>query len=127
MLALGFNGVHVFDQQNYPEFPIEYKQTNLLFRPQRSGISGFKTKVLSRYYSFLRKIPSGKARFQSLGFGADQYCLSKRGFCGPLGSFQKLSSINLDPDVKNETLRDDYEIFEICSWVLDGGCDFWFF
>lgn len=115
MLALGFNGVHVFDQQNYPEFPIEYKQTNLLFRPQRSGISGFKTKVLSRYYSFLRKIPSGKARFQSLGFGADQYCLSKRGFCGPLGSFQKLSSINLDPDVKNETLRDDLllEIEEI--------------
>lgn len=107
MLALGFEKVHVFNRESYPEYPDEHKQRNLLFRPQRPGISGIIVKFLSYYYRFLRSIPSSKAKFQSLGFGADQYYLSKRGFLGPSGILQKSLDIKLDPAIRNAKLRDD--------------------
>jgi putative transferase (TIGR04331 family) len=115
MLVLGFEKVYVFDQENYPEYPCEYKQQNLLFRPQRLGISGIIIKILNRIYSFLLRIPSVKARFQSLGFSADQYYLSKRGFSGPFGIFQKPLKIEFPSSMKNAKLRENLlaEIEEI--------------
>jgi hypothetical protein len=115
MHALSFEKVHVFDLENYPEYPNEQKQRNLLFRPQQSGISGIVIKILSRYYNLLRRIPSGKARFHNFGFGADNYYLSRRGLLGPLGIIQKPLKIELEPTVKSTKLRDNLlaEIVEI--------------
>lgn len=107
MLALGFEKVHVFNRESYPEYPDDHKQRNLLFRPQRPGISGIIVKFLSCYYRLLRSIPSSKAKFQSLGFGADHYYLSKRGFFGLSGILQKSLDIKLDPAIKNAKLRED--------------------
>lgn len=106
MLALGFENIQVFNYENYLEYPSEYRQRNLTFRPQRPGIFGIMIKALSCYYSLLQRIPSSKARFQSLGFGVDQYYLSKRGFSGPFSIFQKCLGANLDPGVRNKKLRD---------------------
>jgi hypothetical protein len=115
MHALSFEKVHVFDLENYPEYPNEHKQRNLLFRPQQPGISGIIIKILSRYYNLLLRIPSGRARFHNFGFGADNYYLSRRGLLGPLGIIQKPLKIELEPSVKSTKLRDNLlaEIEEI--------------
>ena len=115
MRALSIEKVHIFDLENYPEYPNEHKQRNLLFRPQQPGISGIVIKILSRYYNLLLRIPSSKARFQNFGFGADNYYLFTRGLLGPLGIIQKPLKIEFEPSVRSTKLRDNLlaEIKEI--------------
>ena len=106
MLALGLEKVRVFDKENYPEYPNEYIQPNLIFVPQQPGLAGVITKLLSQYYKVLHYLPSRKARLLSHGFGTDSYYLVKRGFFGLSGDFQKFVRLKLTPSEINTELRE---------------------
>lgn len=108
MLALGFETVHVFDQEEYPEYPSEHSQRNLVFRPQRPGLSGILTKLSGKYYMLLRRIPSARANIISKGLAYDEFYAAKRGLYGPFGLLRcDNRKIQLEPSPKNEDLRAD--------------------
>jgi hypothetical protein len=107
MVALGYEKKAVFDGKNYPEYPNEHSQQNFIFWPQRSGLSGVLSKLLSRSFGLLEKIPNKKGQFKSLGFGMDRYYLAKRGFLGPFGPFQNILKFELEAFAKNLELREN--------------------
>jgi hypothetical protein len=115
MVALGYQQVTVFEKKNYPEFPTQHTQPNLIFWPQRQGFAGNISKLISRFFGFLEKIPNRRAKLQSLGFSMDRYYLAKYGIIGPLGPFQKRLDINFESSTKNLNLRENLlnEIEEI--------------
>ncbi|MDD4975471.1 MAG: hypothetical protein PHY93_14015 [Bacteriovorax sp.] len=117
MTALNFKGIKVFELKDYPEFPRDYAQKNLLFRPQKTGIKGLIVKVLWQFFYYLDSISNKRSRFQSLGFGADRFYLAKRGMLGPFGFFHANLKNDLVTEIKDQKLRD--QIFEEVSLVLN--------
>ena len=107
MIALGYQQVTVFEKKNYPEFPNQHTQPNLIFWPQRQGFSGTISKFISRFFSLLEKIPNRRAKLQSLGFSMDRYYLAKHGIIGPFGLFQKRLDIDFESSTKNLNLREN--------------------
>ena len=105
MLALGYEKTTVLNKENYPEYPNEHIQQNLLFWPQRPGLSGIFSKLLSRSFGLLERVPNNRAKFQSLGFTMDRYYLAKHGLLGPFSPFQSLLRVELEPCAKNLELR----------------------
>ena len=83
MIALGYQKRVVLDKEIYPEYPNEHSQKNLIFFPQRPGLSGVYSKLLHKSFGLLEKIPNRMAKYQSLGFTMDRYYLAKRGLLGP--------------------------------------------
>lgn len=112
MLALGFEKAFVFDRANYPEFPEERKMQNLLFAPQKTGLSGIKSKFTRRYYALLRRIPSIRARIVSTGLAYDEFYATKRGLYGPFGLLRRCdpNSFGFEPGHKSEKLRADLHL-----------------
>lgn len=107
MLALDFKVVTVLDKENYPEYPNQHVQPNLIFSPQTPGLLGNLSRLLSRSCGLLEKIPNNRGKFQSLGFTMDRYYLAKHGLLGPFSIFQKRLNINLTPSLKNLKLREN--------------------
>lgn len=105
MQALGYEGMNIFEPQDYPEFPKSYTQRNLLFRPNNSGLKEYWAKLSWKYYYHLDNISNPLARIQSLGFGADRFYLGKRGLMGPFGLFQTSLKIEFEKVQKNQALR----------------------
>ena len=105
MVTLGYEKTTVFNKASYPEYPNEHNQQNLIFWPQRQGLSGVLCKLLSRSFGLLERIPNNRAKFQSLGFTMDRYYLAKRGLLGPFSPFQSLLKVKLEPYGKNLELR----------------------
>jgi hypothetical protein len=105
MVALGYKKTNILNKESYPEYPNEHIQENLIFGPQRPGLSGLYSKLLSRCFGLLERIPNNMAKFQSLGFTIDRYYLAKRGLLGPFSSFQKLLKVELESYAKNLELR----------------------
>lgn len=87
-IALGATPVNVFEPRDYPEYPREYEQRNVMFTPQHSKVPSLWSRARSATYSRLGNISSPWARFQSLGFSTDHYYLARRGLLGPLGTFR---------------------------------------
>jgi putative transferase (TIGR04331 family) len=106
MVALGYEKVVVLDRESYPEYPSEHTQANLIFSPQRPGLSGILSKPLSRFFNLLERIPNERAKFQSLGFTVDRYYMAKRGLIGPFSSIRSLLKVELESSVKNIDLRE---------------------
>ena len=105
MVALGYEKKTILNKDSYPEFPNQHTQQNLLFYPQLHGLSGVISKLLSRSFGLLEKVPNKRAKFQSLGFTMDRYYLGKRGLLGPSSPFQRLLKIELESCAKNLEFR----------------------
>ncbi len=107
MGALGFSPTPVFEPAEYPEYPHEHRQRNLLFTPPRAGLAGRLTSGVARCYALWRRLPNRAARFQSLGFGADEFYLSRRGLLGPFGPIRPPAKAQLESGVLDSGLRRD--------------------
>ncbi len=105
MVALGYEKKSLFNKESYPEYPNEHSQQNLIFWPQRPGLSGVFSKLLSRSFGLLERIPNNRAKFQNLGFTIDRYYLAKHGLLGPFSPFQRLLKVELALCAKNLELR----------------------
>ncbi len=122
MLAMGNEKVKVFDKDEYPEYPDDHVQPNLLFYPQRPGLLNMVDRFLGRFYMFLERFSNNRAKFQNAGFGPDQFYLAKRGLIGPFGIFKaplEVKIVNSQKDLKlrenlhksiKSTLRTQFEL-----------------
>lgn len=119
VLALGREAVPIFAEGDYPEYPIQQEQRNLVFAPQPYGISGLVAKLAQRYYNGLQRLPQVRARVQGSMFGPDRYYLARRGVLGPFGFMRKPVHFELRPGVRDRRLRDT--VFrEVESILLPG-------
>ena len=107
MTALGYEKVHVFEKKDYPEYPNLHVVPNLIFLPQRSGLSGILTKLLNRAGRILDQIHNPRGKFYSISLDMDRYYLLKRGLLGPFGFFQKLLKIKLKSSRKDLKFREN--------------------
>ena len=107
MVSQGFEKVVVFDRGNYPEYPNEHKQRNLVFRPQKQGLHGIIVKRVGRLYGLLSRISSIRAKFIAMGLGYDEFYAMKRGLYGPFGPLSRHDrEIQLKSGLKDKKLRD---------------------
>ncbi|MDC0381306.1 hypothetical protein OAM94_01210, partial [Nitrospinae bacterium] len=107
MVALGYRKESIFDRENYPEYPNEHNQHNLIFWPQHLGLYGVFSKLLSRSFGLLEKIPNRAGKFKSLGWTSDRFYLAKRGLLGPFSPLQSILKVELEPFSKNLKLREN--------------------
>lgn len=105
MRALGYDGREILKSNEYPEFPRNYEQVNLLFSPSRQGFLKYIVRLESKIFALLGNLSSPRAKLLSLTFGPDHYYMVKRGLLGPFGFFHKPLRFELIPSRKCKDLR----------------------